>query len=105
MRSIFSFRAIDRPGFSRLGVFLFQRWIIHPSCKSVQVRWGLCRLFLVRQLRRKMGQFQAYRSSSSSLVAQPRKMEVKEYNMAVPDREKQLAEAEEILGDRLKQVG
>src|SRR4051812_38525714 len=29
----------------------------------------------------------------------------KEHSMAAPDREKQLAQAEEILGDRLKQVG
>src|SRR5262245_54922224 len=32
-------------------------------------------------------------------------MTTKEPSMAAPDREKQLAEAEEILGDRLKQVG
>src|SRR5262245_28289875 len=32
-------------------------------------------------------------------------MEVKESIMVAPDREKQLAEAEEILGDRLKEVG
>src|SRR5207247_3709214 len=34
-----------------------------------------------------------------------RKMTAKEPCMAGPDREKQLAEAEEILGDRLKQLG
>src|SRR5262245_32097275 len=32
-------------------------------------------------------------------------MTAKEHGMATVDREKQLAEAEEILGDRLKQVG
>jgi acyl-CoA dehydrogenase family member 9 len=52
-----------------------------------------------------MRQFRAYRGCRSSLAAEPRKMEVKEHIMAAPDREKQLAEAEEILGDQLKQVG